>query len=138
MPPGTTADVEHPLAGPQVEGAHDELDLVRRALGEGVAEIGGAQVIRNLLEPVPLRSLKIFRACGPHFLQRVDRVGPATTHPLASAQLGPNARLTSSGTLRSTAPVIVSTTTLAARSCSAGGTSSNTSSCTWRMSWLSI
>ena len=138
VPAGPAADVEHPLAGPQAEGVDQELDLLLGALGERVAEVGGAEVVGDRLEPVPLRSLKVFRACGPHFLQRVDRDGPATTQPLASAQLGPKDRLTSSGTLRSTAPVIASTTSSAARSCSAGGTSSSTSSCTWRMSRLSM
>src|SRR4051812_26897045 len=55
------------------------------------------------------------------------------SQPLASAQLLPNARFTSSGTRNSAAPAMVSVVSAAIASCSSGGTSSSTSSWTWRI-----
>jgi hypothetical protein len=49
---GAAADVEHPVAGPEGKGVDEEVDLLRRSLGEGIAEVGGAEVVGDRLEPV--------------------------------------------------------------------------------------
>ncbi len=45
-------DVEDSHPGLEAQGADEELDFLVGALREGVAEVGGAQVIGNRLEPV--------------------------------------------------------------------------------------
>ena len=49
---GAAPDVEHPHAGLQVEGLHEEPDLLVGALGERVPQVGDAQVLGDGLEPV--------------------------------------------------------------------------------------
>src|SRR5205807_9929319 len=51
---GAAADVEDPGAGRQAETVDEERDLLLRALGEGVAEVGGTEVIGDILEPVAI------------------------------------------------------------------------------------
>jgi len=52
VPAGPTAHVEQALAGTQVEGVDEEGDLPVGAAGEGVAEIGRAQMGGEGFEPV--------------------------------------------------------------------------------------
>ena len=53
MAAGAAADVEDPGAGRQAEALDEEVDLLVGALGERVAEVGRAEVIGDVLEPVP-------------------------------------------------------------------------------------
>ena len=49
---GTAPDVEDPLAGPQPERSDHVVDLLHRALGVGIAVVGRAHVVGQVLEPV--------------------------------------------------------------------------------------
>ena len=49
---GPAADVQDPLARPQAQRGHDGVDLMDRAVGERVTQVGGTQVVGHLLEPV--------------------------------------------------------------------------------------
>jgi hypothetical protein len=95
---GPAAHVEHRHAGLQVQNLDEEGDLLLGALGEGVAQVGGPEVVGDVLEPVPRRFVR----------WRCRRVH---AHPFASAQLLPRLRLTSRGTFRLNAPDRASSTT---------------------------
>ena len=52
VPPRTTADIEHAVAGPEAEYVDEEVDLLHRPLGEGIAEVGRPGVLGDVFEPV--------------------------------------------------------------------------------------
>src|ERR671910_3783025 len=52
VPPRPAADVEQPLPGPEPERPAEEADLLLGALGERVAQVGGAEVVGDRFEPV--------------------------------------------------------------------------------------
>ena len=52
VPSGTAPDVEDPGTGVEFERLDEEVDLLHRAIGERVAEVGLTQVRGHLLEPV--------------------------------------------------------------------------------------
>ena len=110
---GPAADVEDPLPGFEPQGAHQVVHLLHGPLGVRVPQVRPTEVVGDRLEPVAL----------------LVRRG---THPLASAHVGPEATLTSSGTRSSAAPRMVATVSGPTAACSASGTSSSTSSCTCR------
>ena len=111
---GPAPDVEDPLPGSQTERLDDVVDLLHRPLGERVAQVRLTEMRRDRLEPV----LAPWR------------------HAFASAQVVPQATLTSSGTSSCTASRMISITSGPTTSFSSTGASTSTSSCTWRTSRL--
>ena len=72
---GTAADVEHPHARLEPEGVDEEVDLLLGALGEGVAEVGRAEVVGDRLEPVVGLRASVRRHRAPSWRARRPLAG---------------------------------------------------------------